>query len=321
MNPELLVALGKIAGIGGICIGVLVLIFRTVIHKNFMSQMSQEQSYKITNRIITFTGFIALIGLLAYFISGASASKTNFSVKGIVKDYDNNNVQNILVSIKSGAHDLTKGTTDSEGNFSLTLEGSGKVNVVLEASGQGYISYLKNLEINYDDANLNIGEIKLKSDDPDKSKPIVNAPSQASPNSQATTQEGMVATSGSSNSGFISINTGEYGTLLSSLGASANATLTIGGTNYTLTNTDLTIPFSQPGMVNYQIAGYTYNEMGTVCNNNSVGQIELAAGAKYYLFENLNNTATTDCNWYLFNEYQYMQQKSVLQQRILQAFQ
>ncbi len=324
MNPELLTDLGKIAGIGGICVGALVLIFRSVIHENFLSKMTQEQSYKITNKIITFSGVLVLLGVSSWVYlkaSGNDVDKSRVVIKGTVKDVDNNNLQNIHVNLKSGGQPLGSATTDSDGNFSLSHSGHGKLDALIEITGQGYIVYTKNLEINYSEATIQIGEVKLKSDDPNKNKPIVNVPSQASPNSGANLQQGLIATSGSAGNASITINTLEYGTLLSSLGAAANATLNIAGVSYTLTNSDLIIPFSQPGMVDYQITGYTYNEMGTMCNNNSVGQIELAAGTRYYLFENLNNSSTTDCNWYLFNEYQFSQQKSVLQQRIVQMFQ
>ena len=36
--------LGKVAGIAGIAIGSLVLIFRSIIHKNFMSKMAVEHN-------------------------------------------------------------------------------------------------------------------------------------------------------------------------------------------------------------------------------------------------------------------------------------
>jgi hypothetical protein len=40
------------AGLGGLCTGVLFLLFRKVIGANFLSKISKEHSYKIVNNII-----------------------------------------------------------------------------------------------------------------------------------------------------------------------------------------------------------------------------------------------------------------------------
>lgn len=326
MDTDLLGTLGKIAGIAGISVGALVLIFRSIIHENFLSKMSQEQSFKITSRIVTYAGLLAVCGLVSWVylkVSGKENDKSQLMLKGIVHDLAGNSIQNLKVNIKSGTLFMADGLTDSEGSFRIAIHGNGVVNALIEIAGAGYFPYTKNTDLNFAESTKDIGEIKVSKQTSDQNTPIVNAPTQASSNSTAGGQSGEMKTSASTAQipeNFIIINTGEYSALLSSFGAAAAANLTIGGISYTLSNSNLTIPFSQPGMVDYQITGYTSFAGQTSCTNNSVGKIELAAGVRYYLFENLNNASTTDCNWYLFNENQYMQQKSVLQERITEAF-
>lgn len=325
MDTDLLGSLGKIAGIAGISIGALVLIFRSIIHENFLSKMSQEHSYKITNRIVSFAGLLAVAGLVSWMylkVSGRDTEKSRLSLKGFVHDLSGNSIQNLKVNIKSGTIYMADGLTDSEGSFNIPVHGNGIVNVLIEITGAGYFPYTKNIDLDFAEKAKDVGEIKVSKQTDEQNTPIVNAPSKASPNS-GTSQAGIMKTDESPSANpenFIVINTGEYSMLLSNLGAAAAANLTIGGISYTLSNSNLTVPFSKPGMIDYQITGYTSLMGQTTCTNNSVGKIELSPGARYYLFENLNNSTTTDCNWYLFNESQYLQQKNMLQQRIIDGF-
>ena len=66
MDTQLLEILGKVAGIGGISLGVLLLIFRSVIQRNLFPKLSQEDSYKVIRLIIVLTFVIATFGILAW---------------------------------------------------------------------------------------------------------------------------------------------------------------------------------------------------------------------------------------------------------------
>lgn len=59
-------ALGKIAGLGGIAFGALVLIFRDVIRRNIFPKLRQEHAYRLISLIVTLTFAIAGIGIGAY---------------------------------------------------------------------------------------------------------------------------------------------------------------------------------------------------------------------------------------------------------------
>lgn len=61
--------LGKIAGIGGLSIGLVLVIFRQIIAKNIFPILYKDQGYKLLRLMIILTFSIALIGILAWLYS------------------------------------------------------------------------------------------------------------------------------------------------------------------------------------------------------------------------------------------------------------
>ena len=47
MDPALLEALGKAAGIGGLALGVFLVIFRNIIRKNIFPRLPAESAYRV----------------------------------------------------------------------------------------------------------------------------------------------------------------------------------------------------------------------------------------------------------------------------------
>ncbi len=66
MNSTLLETLGAIAGIGGIALGVLLLLFRDVIRKNIFPNLTRDQGYRIIRLFLILTFLIALAGIVAW---------------------------------------------------------------------------------------------------------------------------------------------------------------------------------------------------------------------------------------------------------------
>lgn len=75
MEPELLKSLGQIAGIGGISLGVLLLVFREVIRKNVFPMLSRDQAYKILRLTMVLVWSIAVIGVGAWVINAHPPSE------------------------------------------------------------------------------------------------------------------------------------------------------------------------------------------------------------------------------------------------------
>jgi len=64
MDLSLLKAVLSTPEFGIASLGVLMLIFRNIIKAKILSKLTQEHSYKVLDRIITFVGVIAMIGAL-----------------------------------------------------------------------------------------------------------------------------------------------------------------------------------------------------------------------------------------------------------------
>lgn len=66
MEIELLKTVGQIAGIGGLSIGLVFLLFRDVIRKNIFPDLTKAQSFKIITIVVICTWSIALAGIAAW---------------------------------------------------------------------------------------------------------------------------------------------------------------------------------------------------------------------------------------------------------------
>ncbi|ANG63108.1 hypothetical protein A8C75_11910 [Marinobacterium aestuarii] len=66
MDASLLETLGKVAGVGGISLGVVTLIFRDVIRKNIFPSLTKVQAYKVIQQIVWLTFLVAAIGLASW---------------------------------------------------------------------------------------------------------------------------------------------------------------------------------------------------------------------------------------------------------------
>lgn len=74
MEASVLKIVGQVAGIGGLALGVLLLLFRQVIAKNIFASLTKEQSYRLLRLILTFVWSIAALGIVAWLISGRLGS-------------------------------------------------------------------------------------------------------------------------------------------------------------------------------------------------------------------------------------------------------
>jgi hypothetical protein len=66
MDPALLEALGKAAGIGGLALGVFLVIFRNIIRKNIFPRLPAESAYRVIRLILVLTFLISALGIGAW---------------------------------------------------------------------------------------------------------------------------------------------------------------------------------------------------------------------------------------------------------------
>ncbi len=78
MESKFLSSLGKVAGLGGIAFGVLLLVFQGVLQKQFLPQagLASEQAYAVILALIIVTFGIAAIGVIAWLMSRTAGPKT-----------------------------------------------------------------------------------------------------------------------------------------------------------------------------------------------------------------------------------------------------
>lgn len=81
MEGKLLASLGKIAGLGGIALGVLLLIFRGVLQKEFLPQagLSSDQAFAVILSMLILTFGISGIGVLGWLVGRAVGPKAPMS--------------------------------------------------------------------------------------------------------------------------------------------------------------------------------------------------------------------------------------------------
>lgn len=66
MDAEILRLVGQVAGIGGVSLGVLMLLFRDVIRKKIFPTLTKEQAYKLLRLILVLVWHVALTGIGAW---------------------------------------------------------------------------------------------------------------------------------------------------------------------------------------------------------------------------------------------------------------
>ena len=66
MDAEILKIVGQVAGIGGIALGVLLLVFRDVIRKKIFPRLTNEHAYKLLRLVLVLVALVALAGIGAW---------------------------------------------------------------------------------------------------------------------------------------------------------------------------------------------------------------------------------------------------------------
>lgn len=78
-------SVGKIAGIGGIGLGVLLLIFRDVVRKKIFPNLTQQQAYRLISLIVILTFAIAALGIAAWVYINKQAGQNGASTQEFPK--------------------------------------------------------------------------------------------------------------------------------------------------------------------------------------------------------------------------------------------
>ena len=81
MDPSILKTVGQVAGIAGLSIGMLVIVFREVIRKNIFPTLTKAQGFNLLLTIVVFSFIVAIVGLLfSYLTSKQKPPETTVKV-------------------------------------------------------------------------------------------------------------------------------------------------------------------------------------------------------------------------------------------------
>lgn len=88
MDSSILKTVGEIAGIGGLSLGVVLLVFRDVIRKKIFPTLTKEHAYRLLRLIVILTFAVGLAGLAAWVLTkrGAAISYNNVTNIGAVQN-------------------------------------------------------------------------------------------------------------------------------------------------------------------------------------------------------------------------------------------
>lgn len=134
MDPKLFETLGKFAGLAGISLGVVLIIFRAILKKNLPDA---KANYSLLQQLMYLTFVIGVIGIAAWFFS----SRANHRITGHVLERDSREPIDAADIVLSGRTETAK--SDDHGNFYITLvdEPLPATPVPLYVSKHGYKVY------------------------------------------------------------------------------------------------------------------------------------------------------------------------------------
>jgi hypothetical protein len=161
MDIEILKTLGGVAGIGGIAIGMILLVYREIIRKNVFPRLSQRDAYRLLRHIAFLSWSIAVLGVAGWTwsqsllhpgtTSGTAAAseaspapKQNLVVAGTVVDQATNDAvgqATIAVDV-----DGLSVTSEDSGNFQLVLTGEHRGRIRITATKPGYARIEQSVE-------------------------------------------------------------------------------------------------------------------------------------------------------------------------------
>lgn len=306
MEFDLLEKLGKIAGIAGITVGALVLIFGGIIQKNIFPKMDQKQGFRLIRTMIVAASIMAILGLAAWIYvetqKNAMEKQNELVVKniiGTVYDHDNNPLSNVQITVDEA--EQIEIFSDVDGNFVFKLHGKEKEHFNLVLKHKKYARIRKNLAVNFNAENedIKIDKIVLthlrvveeeEGDFVDMGKTENNPSRQADQNKQQTTQQTTTN---------IILNYGG-----DQMNCMLDITINVGGQTINPASNTVYLNNVPLGNQNYSISGLI--NCGTYGSCNVTGQdvLEITPNGSYYIVW-VNEDLDAYCDAVLVSEAAY----------------
>jgi hypothetical protein len=78
VEAEVLKTVGQIAGIGGLALGVLLIVFRDIIRKRIFPKLPPAEAYRLLRLITVAVWSVAIVGIIAWvYVAHASTPNVN----------------------------------------------------------------------------------------------------------------------------------------------------------------------------------------------------------------------------------------------------
>lgn len=294
MNIEALENLGKIAGIAGISIGALVLIFNGVIRKNIFPGLTKEQGYTVIRMMIIAASLMAVLGLAAWIYVDVQKNKRDNEailvskyITGHVKDVDGKPVVSAEVEVAQYPEAFDR--TDGTGKFAVRLNGKGSKYLDVVLKHKSYKLIRQKVKVNFDEEQeeIEIAGIVMETayppdpvDGEDKEERSENrreSDYQDEDNSYNTVSDKRVTAT------------------LKYMGdiydCALDLSIRIGDQTYTPMGNSVLLQGLKSGNQSYSVNGYIDCGYEGNCNASGTGQVYINANANYYVMWNYNTCA------------------------------
>lgn len=158
MDTSLFETLGKYAGLAGISVGVVLVIFRQLLKLQIFSKLVSDQTYKLLQQLMYLTFAIGVIGIGAWAFV-ATRQNAGQGVTGHV--IDGKTRQPILDAEVTLSGRSESARTDGAGNFSLSFVTVPSASIHLFISKTGYTMFDRNVSAGQNiEAELSPSETK-----------------------------------------------------------------------------------------------------------------------------------------------------------------
>lgn len=147
MEPDILKTAGQIAGIGGLALGVILILFREVIRKKVFPNLSEPDGYRLLRLVLLLAWSVGLVGIGAWIYARPApppSPEREFTISGLVTDPENNGLATAEVWIV-GSED--RAHTSDSGAFSLHTRSVEGREVVLRVTHGGFRPRTENLKL------------------------------------------------------------------------------------------------------------------------------------------------------------------------------
>lgn len=299
-NIGILENLGKIAGLAGIVIGAIVLIFGSIIQKNIFPNLTKEHGFRIIRMMIVAASLLAVlgIGVWAYSQSVNPEGFVSKNLIGTVQNAKGQALKNIKVYVLQSRE--IEDRTDSDGKFLLQLSGNGTSHYDIIFEHSQFEEVRKKIEVNFDDDSQkpelnNVMLMSINSSDSVEPKVVVN------PNGGRTEKE-IDEPAQSASKATTNITLKYMG---DNYGCRINVNITVGGRFINPQSATVVLTNVPLGDQLYSIEGTVFCNNGS-CNTSGSDILNITPNATYYIMW-LNENGDEHCDIGLLNEEQYIQ--------------